>query len=142
MSQVKTAEAATQQMELSVGRGDSALARVEAGSEKELRLATVGHVADFCHRYLGELVTLFTCVDLRRSLSDLTLRISLPKALTLEDYQAPLEMEGLTPYVEADEYLDYLAACRRGFVFTGNVPFRRILGSKLRLRAPFLPRKR
>jgi hypothetical protein len=34
-----------------------------------------------------------------------------------------------------------LAGCRRGFIFTGNVPFRHSFWPKLRPHAPFLPRK-
>ncbi|MEE8392265.1 MAG: phage tail protein [Anaerolineae bacterium] len=83
----------------------------------ESRLATVDHVADFCHRYPGEVVTFFTRVSVRRSLSALTLRVSLPKELVLEEYQPPAELEGLTPSIEVGDHVNYLV-----WSFEGQVP--------------------
>jgi phage tail-like protein len=69
---------------------------------------TVAHVADLYHRYPGEVVTLHTCVDLRESLSDLTLRISIPAGLEMGEYRAPHEKAGVSLYVEVDDRGQYL----------------------------------
>ena len=100
MSQVETLEATLQRAGEGISSVDSDLIRVNATTRGEQRLATVAHVADFTHRYPGELVTFFTCVDVQKSLSDLTLRVSLPKELELDGHQAPPEMAGIAPHVE------------------------------------------
>ncbi len=106
MSKVEIVEATTQRKEWWGDNTGSALTRVEAATSEELRLATVAHVVDFYQRYPGELVTFFTRVDVREPISDLTLRISLPKALVLGDYQPPPELEGIVPYVEVGDHVN------------------------------------
>jgi len=77
----------------------------------------VAHVTDFCHRYPGELVTFFTCVEVREATSNLTLRITLPNGLTLHDYSAPPAFKGAAPYVEVDANAHYLV-----WSLPGNLP--------------------
>jgi phage tail-like protein len=100
MSEVEILEATLKRAGEGTSTVDSDLTGVDATTKGEQRLATVAHVADFTHRYPGELVTFFTCVDVQKSLADLTLRVSLPKELELDGHQAPLEMEGIAPHVE------------------------------------------
>ena len=100
-----------------MGKGNSALTRTKTGFREELRVATVSHVADFCHRYPGEIVTLFTCVEVQKPLPDLTLRVSLPKTLALENYEAPPELEGIVPAIETDQRVDHLV-----WSFQGELP--------------------
>jgi len=49
----------------------------------------VAHVADLYRRYPGDLVTLCTRVDVEPSLPGFTLRVTLPRELTLVDYHGP-----------------------------------------------------
>ena len=71
---------------------------------EELGAATVGHVADSCHRYPGEVITFFTRVEVRDPSSDLTLRVSLPEGLAPGDCRvSPTPLwGGATPVVEVD----------------------------------------
>lgn len=60
----------------------------------------VSHVADFYHRYPGELVTFYTRVELLEPTADLTLRVSIPNGLTLGDYHADPKLKQAMPFVE------------------------------------------
>jgi phage tail-like protein len=80
----------------------------EAAPVEELGPATVAHVVDFYNRYPGEVVKFYTRVEVREPLSDLTLRISLPEGLVLDDYRAPPELDGLMPLTEVDPGVNYL----------------------------------
>lgn len=82
--------------------------KVNTAIEKKPRSVTVSHVADFRNRYPGEIVTFFTCIEVHRSLSNLTLRISLPTGLDLDDYRPPEAFTGAAPYVEVNDNAHYL----------------------------------
>ncbi|MBC8249951.1 MAG: hypothetical protein H8E90_09755, partial [Anaerolineales bacterium] len=71
---------------------------------EKLGAAMVGHVADFCRRYPGEVITFFTRVEVREPSSDLTLRVSLPEGLAPGDCRvSPTPLRGgATPMVEVD----------------------------------------
>jgi phage tail-like protein len=56
--------------------------------QQEPAAPTVSHVADFCQRYPGETVTLYTRVEVQPSLPGFTLRVALPAGLLLTDYLA------------------------------------------------------
>ncbi len=58
--------------------------------------ARVDHVVDFYHRYPGEKVTLFTRAEIMEPREDLTLRISLPEELELEELWAVSKPDGQT----------------------------------------------
>jgi phage tail-like protein len=49
---------------------------------------TIDHVADFCKRYPGEPVTLFTRVVVHEPVAGFMVRIELPPALVVEEYHA------------------------------------------------------
>lgn len=85
--------------------------------------ATVNHVADFCNRYPGEVVTLFTRVRLREPLADLTLRIGIPEGLELGDYQAPTALSELAPRVEVDGPIRHLVWPLEGELTAGTYEF-------------------
>ncbi len=82
--------------------------RAEIATRDKSAPVTVAHVADFYSRYPGELVTFFTCVEVREATSKLTLRIALPAGLALHDYSPPPALQGATPYVEVDDGVQYL----------------------------------
>jgi phage tail-like protein len=82
--------------------GSGAAGRAEATTGEELGPVMVGHVVDFYNSYPGEVVTFFTRLEIREPLSDLTLRISLPRGLVLGDYRDPPELNGLMPTTEVD----------------------------------------
>jgi phage tail-like protein len=81
---------------------------------------TVHHVADFCNRYPAETVTFFTQVKGQESVSDLTLRISLPSGLVLDDYQAPPQQNGNVPQVEVNHNAHYLIWKLEGTLSAGD----------------------
>jgi phage tail-like protein len=105
MSRVRTI---TEQRQWWGGATRGALARVEGVAAEEPGPAMVAHVVDSYHRYPGEIVTFFTRVTLREPLSDLTLRISIPEGLVLDNYRPPPEMDGKMPYVEVTDRAHYL----------------------------------
>jgi phage tail-like protein len=67
------------------------------------RRATLDHVPDFHSRYPGEQVVLFTRVTAHRVLAGATLRVYLPKALTLERYRMLSDVPDVTAYIEVDD---------------------------------------
>ncbi len=75
---------------------------------EDLGPAAVEHVVGDYHRYPGEIATFYTLVTAYEPLSDLTLRITIPKSLELGDYHPPANWTGLMPYVEEDENARYL----------------------------------
>ncbi len=97
-----------------------ALRRVADATGEGPAPATVAHVADFHHRYPGEVVTFHTRVEAREPLTDLTLRITLPTELVLGDYRAPPELNGAIPYVEVDERANYLVWSLKGTLPAGT----------------------
>ena len=84
------------------------VSRAEITPREKVKPVMVAHVADFYCRYPGELVTFFTCIEVREAESNLTLRITLPDGLTLHNYNPPPELPGATPYVEVDGDTHYL----------------------------------
>jgi phage tail-like protein len=94
---------------------------VAAGvTDEDLGPARVGHVVDYYHRYPGETVAFFTRVDVREPLSDLTLRITLPKGLQLGDYRPPHQRPYRMPYVEVEGDTSYLVWSLDGEVPAGE----------------------
>lgn len=81
---------------------------------------TVSHVANYNNRYPGEVVTLFTCVDVHSTRSNLTLRIALPDGLELEDYQPPEAFADAVPYVEMSGKVQYLTWSLTGRLRAGG----------------------
>jgi phage tail-like protein len=80
----------------------------ESPLEEEPGPVVVAHVVDFYNRYPGDVVTFFSRVDVNETISDLTLRISLPEGLTLEHYQGPAEFDNLMPVTAVDNEGRYL----------------------------------
>lgn len=80
----------------------------EGPPEEEAGPVEVAHVVDFYNRYPGDVVTFFSRVDVNEAMSDLTLRVSLPRDLTLEDYQGPAEFDNLMPVTAVDNEGRYL----------------------------------
>ena len=89
-------------------------------TKREPGPATVAHAVDFYRRYPGEVATFFTRVETREVLSDLTLRIAIPKGLVLGDYRPSTELEGKTAYVEVDEETHYLVLSLEGSIPAGT----------------------
>lgn len=97
-----------------------ALTPVHISLEEERGPVTVDHVANFCQRYPGETVTFYTRVAVHEPLSDLTLRISLPTGLALENYRPPPSLADAVPYVEVDERAHYLTWSLKGDIAAGE----------------------
>ncbi len=68
--------------------------------------ATVHHLVDFYNRYPGDLITIFTYVDVHTPVSDLVLQVSLPDCFKLETYRA---MPHLEPIITAEDVIWQLA---------------------------------
>ena len=68
----------------------------------------VAHVADYNRRYPGEVVTFFSRVQVGQPVANLTLRVSLPAGLTLGDYRALTEKNGLMPQLAVGNEANYL----------------------------------
>lgn len=74
----------------------------------------VAHVADFCRRHPGELVTFYSRVQALAPLSNLTLRVAIPNGLELGEYRADAALGNLVPYVEIDPNGRYLVWSLKG----------------------------
>jgi phage tail-like protein len=68
----------------------------------------VNHVADTCLHYPGDTVTFYTRLKIDQAMSNLTLRISLPRGLELAEYHAPTDYTAQVPRVEVTEEANYL----------------------------------
>jgi phage tail-like protein len=125
----------------------------ESGPQRDPVPVRVAHVADFCRRYPGELVTFYTRVEVREPVPGFALRIVLPAGLSLEDYRAPADLEapsGRLPWItladgtqnviwkvegqiEAPAHYEYVVAARVASIqqrFGSGTPQDRILESR------------
>lgn len=59
-----------------------------SGQQETISGLAVAHVADFYRRYPGEMVTLYTRIDVEPALPGFRLRVTLPPGMVLADYQA------------------------------------------------------
>jgi phage tail-like protein len=98
----------TKQKMLWGNRAKFSQALMSPAFQEEPGPVTVDHVADFQHRYPGESVRLYTRLTIREQMSDLTLRVTLPEGLELEDYQTSSDVVNRVPYVEVDKRSHYL----------------------------------
>jgi phage tail-like protein len=74
----------------------------ESSTKQDLASLTVSHVADFNRRYPGEVVIFYTRVDVRKSLSGITVSVTVPQGLKLETYRAPSNHGSAVLEVEPD----------------------------------------
>lgn len=82
--------------------------------------AGVEHVVADYHRYPGEIATFYTLVTIYEPLSDLTLRVTIPKELELGNYRPPTGWTGLMPYIEEDIDSRYLVWLLQGDLLPGT----------------------
>jgi phage tail-like protein len=82
---------------------------------------TVEHVADFGRRYPGELAMFYTRLEVRETVADLALRVSIPPGLTVSGYQNLSSQNGTTPYTEVTAEMSYLVWLLEGDLPVGAV---------------------
>jgi phage tail-like protein len=75
----------------------------EANRQHDPAVLTVSHVADFCRRYPGETVTLYTRVEVPPPLPGFTLRVALPAGMILTDYLALGDQGHVLPQITVHE---------------------------------------